>query len=159
RYYNYPGVANQPRIFARLSARTTSDGARQDEVAVDRLSAAVGRADEDPTGDPSEVVDHVAVDEAGCAPVVRTHGRPARRMLRRDDAVVDRRPLRAAVVHDEVPRADEPGERRVVVPPELVAAAARAAEPLLEERERGKRVLTLVDDLIERREVRRDEIA
>ena len=64
----------------------------------------------------------------------------------------------ALLVHHEVARAGEPGERLVVVAPELVAPARRATEALLEERERRQRVLAVEDDLAQRRRVGRHEV-
>src|SRR5207247_2502022 len=80
----------------------------EEEVVGARLAAAVGAADEDVGRDAPEVVDHVVVDEAGEAAVVRPDLGPGRRAAGRHLAVVDRRAV-AVVVDDEVPGPREPG--------------------------------------------------
>src|SRR6266849_9068800 len=119
--------------------------AAEHEVVARLLAAAVRGADEHVAGDAAHVVDHAAVDEARQSAVVGLHLGPAGRVLGRDLAVIDGAAAAALLVHHEVARAGEPGERLVVVAPELVAPARRTAEALLEEREGGERVLAVED--------------
>src|SRR5581483_7606122 len=114
--------------------------AAEQEVVVERLPVLVRAADEDVVRDAAEVVDHVAVDEAREPDVVLLDRRPAGGVVRRHAPVVDRG-AGGVVVDDEVAGAGEPRERLVIVAPELAAPARRPAEALLEDRERGERVL------------------
>src|SRR5205823_12351520 len=115
----------------------------EEEVVAARLAGAVRAADEDVGRDAAEVVDHVVVDEAREAAVVRPDLGPGGRMAGRHLAVVDRR-TRVVVVNDEVAGPGQPGEILMVVAPELAPSSRRRpAEPLLEEREGGQRVLSL----------------
>src|SRR5437870_8125094 len=133
------------RLFVTLSRRGTHDRRRstvaaEHEVVPRLFPAPVRRADEHVARHAAHVVHHVAEDEAREAAVVGLDLGPAGRPLGRDLAVVDGGAARI-VVHDEVTRAGEPGERLVVVAPELVAPARWTAEALLEEREGRERVL------------------
>src|SRR5436309_1853197 len=146
-----PSAAGVPMT---RTVRPTSSATRPAAIPA---PAAVGAADEDVGRDAPEVVDHVVVDEAGEAAVVRPDLGPGRWAAGRHLAVVDRRAV-AVVVDDEVPGPREPGERLVVVAPELAAPRRRPAEALLEEREGGERVLPLEDDLAERWRVGRHQV-
>src|SRR5437016_2406232 len=98
------------------------------------------RADEHVARHAAHVVHHVAEDEAREAAVVGRDLGPAGRPLGRDLAVVDGGAARV-VVHHEVAGAGEPGERLVVVAPELVGAARRTAEALLKSVNAGSEFL------------------
>src|SRR5262249_35848848 len=67
-------------------------GPAEDEVVARLPAPSVCGADEDVVGHAPQVVDHVHVDEARQAGVVRLHRGPGRAPLRRHLAVVDRRP-------------------------------------------------------------------
>src|SRR2546422_648061 len=125
----------RPRATRRRARRPSSPLAAEHEVVPRLLPTPVRRADEYVARHAAHVVHHVAEHEAREAAIVGPDLGPVGRPLGRDLAVVDGGPAGAILVHHEVARAGEPGERLVVVAPELARPARRAAEALLEERE------------------------